>query len=161
MNDEEIMRKCIEEAIKGVKNGEGGPFGAAIVKDHEIIALGHNTVIKDNDPTAHGEVNVIRAACEKLGTFQLDDCIIYTSAEPCPMCLSAIMWAGIKKVYFGCSAEDTEKIGFADKFIYDFLRNEKPINGLEVIPLLREESLKAFNVWSGKTDKIDYDPRGI
>jgi guanine deaminase len=159
VKDEEIMRKCIDEAIKGVECGEGGPFGAAIVKDHEIIALGHNTVVKSNDPTAHGEVNVIRAASQKLGRFDLSDCEIYTSAEPCPMCLSAIMWAGIKKVYFGCSAEDTEKIGFADKFIYDYLKDGKSAHNIKVISFLSEECLKAFKVWSEKTDKIDYDPR--
>ena len=159
MNKEEVMRLCMEEAKKGVNLGEGGPFGAAVVRDGEIISLAHNTVVLSNDPTAHGEVNAIRKACEKLNTFELKDCEIYTSAEPCPMCLSAIMWAGIKKVYYGCTAKDTEDIGFADKFIYDYLKGESRETVIETIPLLREECLEAFELWKNKDNKIDYDPR--
>ena len=95
-----IMRLCIEEAVNGVNQGEGGPFGAVILKDGELIAVAHNTVIKTNDPTAHAEINAIRQASQKLQRFDLSDCILVTSSEPCPMCLSAIMWAGIKKVYY-------------------------------------------------------------
>ena len=159
MKKEEIMRLCIEEAKKGVNSGQGGPFGAAVVKDGEIISLAHNTVVAGNDPTAHGEVNAIRQACEKLNTFELKGCEVYTSAEPCPMCLSAIMWAGIKKVYYGCTAKDTEEIGFADKFIYDYMKGENTEGVIETIPLLREECLEAFKVWDNKENKIDYDPR--
>lgn len=159
MKKEEIMRLCIEEAKKGVNSGQGGPFGAAVVKDGEIISLAHNTVVAGNDPTAHGEVNAIRQACQKLNTFELKGCEVYTSAEPCPMCLSAIMWAGIKKVYYGCTAKDTEKIGFADKFIYDYMKGENTEGVIETIPLLREECLEAFKVWDNKENKIDYDPR--
>lgn len=159
MKKEEIMRLCIEEAKKGVNSGQGGPFGAAVVKDGEIISLAHNTVVAGNDPTAHGEVNAIRQACQKLNTFELKGCEVYTSAEPCPMCLSAIMWAGIKKVYYGCTAKDTEEIGFADKFIYDYMKGENTEGVIETIPLLREECLEAFKVWDNKENKIDYDPR--
>lgn len=159
MQKEEIMRLCIEEAKKGVNSGQGGPFGAAIVKDGKIISLAHNTVVSGNDPTAHGEVNAIRQACQKLNTFDLKDCEIYTSAEPCPMCLSAIMWAGIKKVYYGCTAKDTEDIGFADKFIYDYMKGENREDVIQTIPLLRDECLEAFQAWETKENKIDYDPR--
>lgn len=159
MQKEEIMKLCIEEAKKGVNSGQGGPFGAAIVKDGEIISLAHNTVVSGNDPTAHGEVNAIRQACQKLNTFDLKDCEIYTSAEPCPMCLSAIMWAGIKKVYYGCTAKDTEAIGFADKFIYDYMKGENKEDVIQTIPLLRDECLEAFQAWKTKENKIDYDPR--
>lgn len=159
MKKEEIMRLCIEEAKKGVNSGQGGPFGAAVVKDGEIISLAHNTVVAGNDPTAHGEVNAIRQACQKLNTFELKGCEVYTSAEPCPMCLSAIMWAGIKKVYYGCTAKDTEEIGFADKFIYDYMKGENTEGVIETIHLLREECLEAFKVWDNKENKIDYDPR--
>ena len=159
MNKEEIMELCAKEAENGVKSGHGGPFGAAVVKNGEIISLGHNTVVKSNDPTAHGEVNAIREACKKLGTFDLSGCELYTSAEPCPMCLSAIMWAGIKKVYYGCSAEDTEKIGFADKFIYDYMKGEKKEGVIEVIPFMRDRCMEAFKVWSDKENKVNYDPR--
>lgn len=159
MQKEEIMRLCIEEAKKGVNSGQGGPFGAAIVKDGKIISLAHNTVVSGNDPTAHGEVNAIRQACQKLNTFDLKDCEIYTSAEPCPMCLSAIMWSGIKKVYYGCTAKDTEDIGFADKFIYDYMKGENREDVIQTIPLLRDECLEAFQAWETKENKIDYDPR--
>ena len=154
--NKEFMKMCIEEAIAGVKAGHGGPFGALIVKDGEIVSLVHNTVLRDNDPTAHGEVNAIRAATKKLGRFDLSDCELYTSAEPCPMCLSAIMWAGIKKVYYGCTAQDTEDIGFADKFIYDYIKGETETNPIELEELLREECLDAFKEWSVKDDKTPY-----
>ena len=154
---DEIMRVCIHAAIEGVNNGEGGPFGAAILKDGEVIALEHNQVIKTNDPTAHAEINAIRQASHRLNRFDLSDCVLVTSSEPCPMCLSAIMWAGIKKVYYGCNVHDAQEIGFADEFIYDFLKN-KSLNQPPVIleEMLREEALKAFEVWHRKKDKISY-----
>lgn len=153
---EEIMRNCIEEAKRGVVFNEGGPFGAVIIRDGEIIAAAHNTVIKTNDPTAHAEVNAIRIASNKLGRFDLSDCILYTSAEPCPMCLSAIMWAGIKKIYYGCKAEDAENIGFADKFIYDYIRGNNDGSSLQLQEFLREECLEAFKLWQEKEDKVPY-----
>lgn len=154
---EQVMRACIQEAINGMTHDEGGPFGAAILKENELIALAHNTVIKTNDPTAHAEINALRQASEKLGRFDLSDCVLVTSSEPCPMCLSAIMWAGIKKVYYGCRVHDAEEIGFADKFIYDYLKdksqNQPPIILEE---LLRDEALEAFELWQQKEDKVPY-----
>ena len=118
-----IMRLCIEEAVNGVNQGEGGPFGAVILKDGELIAVAHNTVIKTNDPTAHAEINAIREAGKKLSTHDLKDCILYATGYPCPMCLSAIIWANIKEVYYGTTLKDAEEIGFRDDFIYNFIRN--------------------------------------
>lgn len=154
---EQLMRLCIQEAISGVKKGEGGPFGAVIVKDNEIVAQAHNTVIKTNDPTAHAEINAIRHASQKLQRFDLSDCILLTSSEPCPMCLSAIMWSGIKKVYYGCNVHDAEEIGFADKFIYDYLKNKSMEQSPIILKeLLRDEALEAFELWNEKDDKIPY-----
>lgn len=154
---EQLMRLCIQEAINGVEKGEGGPFGAVIMKDNQIVAQAHNTVIKTNDPTAHAEINALRHASQKLQRFDLSDCILLTSSEPCPMCLSAIMWSGIKKVYYGCNVCDAEEIGFADKFIYDYLKN-KSIEQSPIIleQLLRDEALEAFKLWNEKDDKIPY-----
>ena len=152
-----IMRLCIQEAVNGVNKGEGGPFGAVILKDGELIAVAHNTVIKTNDPTAHAEINAIRQASQKLQRFDLSDCILVTSSEPSPMCLSAIMWARIKKVYYGCNVHDAKEIGFADEFIYHYLKNksltEPPIILEE---LLRDEALEAFKIWYQKEDKVPY-----
>ena len=108
------MEAAIAEAREGINNGDGGPFGAVVVKDGEIVASGHNRVLKNNDSTCHGEIDAIRKAEEKLKTYDLTGCEIYTTGEPCPMCLAAIMWANISKVYYGCTLEDNEKIGFRD-----------------------------------------------
>lgn len=108
------MKYAIDEARLGIENGEGGPFGACIVKDGEVIATAHNMVLKNNDPTAHGEISAIRKACETLGTFDLSGCELFTTGEPCPMCLCACMWANIDHVYYGCTIEDNELIGFRD-----------------------------------------------
>lgn len=121
----EYMKVAIEEAYMGIQNGHGGPFGSVIVKDGRIIGRGHNCVLKNNDPTAHGEVSAIRDACKNLDTYQLDGCELYTTAEPCPMCLGAILWAGISKVYYGCTCEDSEKINFRDTAFYEILENGK------------------------------------
>lgn len=153
---EKYMRMSIEEAKDGVITNEGGPFGAVIVRGNEIIARAHNTVVQTNDPTAHAEVNAIRIASNKLGRFDLSDCVLYTSAEPCPMCLSAIMWAGIKVVYYGCRAQDAEDIGFADKFIYDYIRGTNTGDNLEIKEFLRDECLEAFKIWENKGDKVPY-----
>ena len=112
------MRMAIAEARKGIRNGHGGPFGAVIVKDGEVIGKGHNQVLKNNDPTCHGEMMAIHKACKKLGTFDLSGCELYTTGEPCPMCMSAILWANIEKVYYGCNIIDTEEIGFRDAKFY-------------------------------------------
>ena len=117
------MKLGIEEANKTMNEGIGGPFGAVIVKNDEIIAVASNTVLRDNDPTAHAEINAIRLAGKKLGTYDLTGCDLYATGYPCPMCLSAIIWANISKVYFGCNPRDAENIGFRDDFIYDFIKN--------------------------------------
>ena len=119
------MNMAIKEAEKGIFNGHGGPFGAVIVKDNKVIAKGHNEVLKNNDPTCHGEMMAIHKACKKLKTFDLSGCEIYTTGEPCPMCLAAILWANISKVYYGCNIFDTEEIGFRDNAFYNFQNNEQ------------------------------------
>ena len=122
---QEYFEKAIELAKLGVKNLEGGPFGAVIVKDNQIIGYGNNKVLKEKDPTAHAEIIAIRDACKKLNTHNLTDCIIYSTSEPCPMCLSAIIWANIKEVYFVTSRKEVAKIGFRDDMIYDYLENKE------------------------------------
>ena len=121
------MRMAINEAKKGIRNGHGGPFGAVIVKNDEVIARGHNQVVKNNDPTCHGEIMAIHKACKKLGTFDLSGCEIYTTGEPCPMCMAAILWANIEKIYYGCNILDTEEIGFRDKKFYEQFENREQI----------------------------------
>ena len=153
--DKEYMREAIRLADESVKNG-GGPFGAVIVKDGEIVAGSANSVTRDNDPTAHAEVNTIRQACKKLGTFDLSDCVIYTSCEPCPMCLGAIYWARIKKIYYGNTKKDAADINFADDFIYKELEQRKEERFVPLISLLRNEALKTFRAWEAKQDKVEY-----
>ena len=153
--DKEYMREAIRLADESVKNG-GGPFGAVIVKDGEIVAGSANSVTRDNDPTAHAEVNTIRQACKKLGTFDLSDCVIYTSCEPCPMCLGAIYWARIKKVFYGNTKKDAAEINFADDFIYKELEQRKEERFVPLISLLRNEALKTFRAWMEKQDKVEY-----
>lgn len=151
-----FMSKAIELAKIGVDENAGGPFGAVIVKNGKIIAEGYNKVTSKNDPTAHAEVVAIRNACEKLNSFQLDDCIIYTSCEPCPMCLGAIYWARPKKVYYGCTREDAANIDFDDQFIYNEI--SKNINGRKIpfVNFMREEASEVFKNWNEKEDKIEY-----
>ena len=153
--DREIMREAIRLANESVKNG-GGPFGAVIVKDNEIIAGSSNSVTIDNDPTAHAEVNTIRQACKKLGTFDLSGCVIYTSCEPCPMCLGAIYWAKIDRIYYGNNRTDARNIDFADDFIYDELNRQFDERTIPIIPLLRDEALQSFRLWQEKEDKTEY-----
>lgn len=155
MTDKELMRRAIALSIDSVNNG-GGPFGAVIARDGEVIAEGSNSVTIDNDPTAHAEVNTIRKACKKLGTFDLTGCVIYTSCEPCPMCLGAIYWAHLDKIYFANNREDAAAIDFDDDFIYKEIalpvyRRQKPS---EI--LLRDEAIKAFQLWQQKVDKTEY-----
>ena len=142
-------------AIENVANG-GGPFGAVIVRDGEIISTGVNRVTPDNDPTAHAEVSAIRAACQKLGTFQLDGCEIYSSCEPCPMCLGAIYWAHIDRLYYGCNQRDADNIGFSDEFIYKELALDSSKRKLKTKELLPEYAIKAFEAWNQKEDKTEY-----
>ena len=138
-----------------MKNG-GGPFGAVIVRGDEIIATGVNRVTANNDPTAHAEVSAIRAACERLGTFNLEGCEIYTSCEPCPMCLGAIYWAHLDKMYYGNTKHDAAEIGFDDSFIYEEISLTPEHRRLASCRLLGEEALKAFRLWTDKADKVEY-----
>ena len=149
------MTVAKEKADEGIKNGEGGPFGAVIVdREGNIISEGNNKVLKEKDPTAHAEIVAIRNACKKLNTYDLSNCTLYTSCEPCPMCLSAIIWANIKEVYYGCTKEDAGKIGFRDDLIYDYLKgNKKDLINLEKID--REECLETFKKYS-ENDGIIY-----
>lgn len=151
----EYMKVSKEKADEGIKNGEGGPFGAVIVdREGNIISEGNNKVLKEKDPTAHAEIVAIRNACKKLNTYDLSNCTLYTSCEPCPMCLSAIIWANIKEVYYGCTKEDAGKIGFRDDLIYDYLKgNKKDLINLEKID--REECLETFKKYS-ENDGIIY-----
>ena len=154
--DKEFMQAAIKMASKGMNSNAGGPFGAVVVRNGEIVASGHNEVTSTNDPTAHAEVVAIRKACEKLGTFQLDDCEIYTSCEPCPMCLGAIYWARPNKVYYACNQKDAADIDFDDQFIYDEIDKGIEDRQIKFIPLLREEALQVFKDWSEKMDKTEY-----
>lgn len=152
----EFMQEAIRLSIENVTSGNGGPFGAVIVKDGKIIARGSNSVTSTNDPTAHAEVVAIRNACKELGSFQLEGCEIYTSCEPCPMCLGAIYWARPDKMYFANTKEDAAVIQFDDKFIYEELEISYPNRKLETVQLMREEALEAFKIWSENTNKIEY-----
>lgn len=151
-----FMRLAIKLADKNVQNSIGGPFGAVIVKDGEIIAKSANKVTLKNDPTAHAEVSAIRIACKKLKTFDLSGCFIYTSCEPCPMCLSAIYWAHIDKVYYANTKEDAAKIGFDDQFIYDEIALPYKKRKLEFQQLMREEAKNSFKLWDESEMKIEY-----
>lgn len=153
--DIRFMRCAVALSIENVRNG-GGPFGAVIVKDGEIIAEGVNRVTANNDPTAHAEVTAIRAACAKLKTFQLDGCVVYTSCEPCPMCLSAIYWAGISKIYYGNTKKDADDINFGDDFIYEEIAKPYAARRIPMMQFLRDEALAAFRAWEEKPDKIEY-----
>ncbi|EEX17353.1 nucleoside deaminase [Prevotella veroralis] len=155
MTKEELMRKAIELSIESVRNG-GGPFGAIIARKGEIIAEGSNGVTIYNDPTAHAEVTAIRKACEKLGTFDLTGCEIYTSCEPCPMCLGAIYWAHLDKIYYANDRKDAADIGFDDDFIYQEIEVKPQYRKKPSEILMREEGLEAFRIWNKKTDKIEY-----
>jgi len=151
----EFMKRAIELSVENVDKG-GGPFGSVIVKNNKIIAEGANKVTSTNDPTAHGEIVAIREACKKLNNFNLNGSELYSSCEPCPMCLSAIYWARISKIYFANSREDAQKIDFDDSLIYSEL--QKNINGRKIpmIQMMRNEALKAFEKWDKKTDKVKY-----
>lgn len=153
--DKEMMREAIRLADESVANG-GGPFGAVIVKDGEIIAATSNRVTLDNDPTAHAEVNCIRMTCKRLGTFDLSGCTIYTSCEPCPMCLGAIYWARIDRIFYGNNRQDAADIGFDDDFIYQELARPMDNRSTPIIPILQDEALHSFRLWTEKTDKTEY-----
>ena len=140
----EYMKLAVQEAEYGVNNKEGGPFGAVIIKNDKVVASSHNTVLLDNDPTAHAEVNTIRKACKELNTYDLSNCILYTTSEPCPMCASAIIWSNIKTVYYGTDRKDVANIGFRDDFIYNYLSG-KEANVLNISQLDREKCLDVLN----------------
>jgi guanine deaminase len=157
MSREEIfMAEAIKLSYEGVTNNAGGPFGCVIVKDDIIIARGNNRVTSTNDPTAHAEIVAIREACKNLNTFQLTDCEIYTSCEPCPMCLGAIYWVRPSKIYYANSRQDAANIGFDDSFIYDELTVEINNRKIPMIPIGRENALASFVLWQQKEDKIAY-----
>lgn len=151
---DQYMKIAIEEAYDGINAGDGGPFGAVIVKDGKIIGRGHNRVVKNGDPTCHGEMEAIRDACKKMGTFDLSGSTIYTTGEPCPMCLGAILWANIEKVYYGCNVIDTERIGFRDEKFYEL---SKPGNKARLqTELDRDECLKLYDEYLKKTNRTAY-----
>lgn len=147
--------KAIELSKNSVANG-GGPFGAVIVKDGNIVAEGSNCVTLNNDPTAHAEVTTIRKACTALNTFDLSGCEIYTSCEPCPMCLSAIYWARIERIYYGCDKVDAKDIGFDDSFIYEQIELKPEFRSIPSSQILHTEALEAFKMWTDKDDKVEY-----
>jgi tRNA(Arg) A34 adenosine deaminase TadA len=153
--NKKIMRKAIALSIQNIKNG-GGPFGAVIVKDGKIIATGVNRVTANTDPTAHAEVTAIRKASKKLGTFDLAGCDIYTSCEPCPMCLGAIYWAHLDKMFYGNTKTDAKKIGFDDSFIYDEIDLKPEKRKLLTTQLLQNEAIVAFENWMKDEDKVKY-----
>src|SRR6202051_3852669 len=151
-----FMARAIQLAIDNVRSGQGGPFGAVIVKDGAIIAEGANQVTATNDPTAHAEVVAIRDACRKLAVFDLEGCEIYSSCEPCPMCLGAIYWSRLSRIYFANADEDASKIGFDDSLIYRELAQPHSKRKIPMIQMMREEALAAFRAWENKSNKIEY-----
>lgn len=155
MTNENYMQQAIDLSRENVRNG-GGPFGAVIVRDGHVLATGVNRVTSDCDPTAHAEVNAIRAACRQVRDFRLKGSTIYTSCEPCPMCLAAIYWAGISRIYYGNTREDAESINFGDKFIYDQIGLVPTERAVPATMLMREEAQQAFRDWQDKADKIEY-----
>mgnify|MGYP001313940513 CR=1 FL=1 len=151
----QFMKRAIELSIESVNNG-GGPFGCVIVKKNEIISEGSNKVTSTNDPTAHGEIVAIREACKKINNFNLNGCELYSNCEPCPMCLSAIYWSRIDKIYYANTREDAEKIDFDDSFIYSEFQKKIDERKITMTQMMREEALKAFELWNKKIDKIKY-----
>ncbi len=155
MEKEIYMQEAIELSIESVMSG-GGPFGAVVVKDGEIISKASNSVTLTSDPTAHAEVNAIREACKKLGAFSLSGCDLYTSCEPCPMCLGAAYWAGVKHIYYGNTRVDAKQIDFDDSFIYDEIPLDPAKRSIPSEQLLHDHAILAFKMWSEKEDKVEY-----
>tara|TARA_B100002051_G_C16260706_1_gene404135 strand:+ start:69 stop:536 length:468 start_codon:yes stop_codon:yes gene_type:complete len=155
MKNIDYMKRAIELSIQNIKNN-GGPFGCIIVKENKIIAEGVNRVTFNNDPTAHAEIIAIRNACKRLNTFNLEKCELYTSCEPCPMCLSAIYWSHIDKIYYGNSRLDASKIGFDDDFIYNELNKDSSSRKIQMKQISQHEAKKAFLDWDKKIDKVEY-----
>lgn len=151
-----FMARAIELSVENVRTGRGGPFGSVIVRNGSVIAEGTNRVTAANDPTAHAEIVAIRAACEMLGAFELEGCEIYASCEPCPMCLGAIYWARLDRVYFAGTAADASDAGFDDSFIYREITQPQQQRRIAIVPLMREQALEAFRLWKAKPDKVSY-----
>ena len=152
----EFLRRAILLAIQNVNARGGGPFAAVIVRDGKIVGEGVNTVTAANDPTAHGEVNAIRAACKALDTFALAGCELYTSCEPCPMCLAASYWARLDAIFYGASAADAKRAGFDDAFLYDEFRKGRAARSLPATQLLADEAWASFAAWIALPDKVEY-----
>lgn len=152
----DAMKRAIEISEDKMNAGEGGPFGAVIVKDGKILAEGWNQVTSTHDPTAHAEVMAIRKACEKVGHFHLEGCEIYTTCEPCPMCLAAIYWAHVDKIFYANTREDAAKIKFDDQFLYDEINKEISDRTIPMTQIMHDEAHKVFEAWEGKADKIRY-----
>jgi len=150
-----FMMRAIELSIESAKS-KGGPFGSVIVKDNKIIAEGSNQVTINNDPTAHGEIVAIRSACQKLNTFNLSGCDLYSSCEPCPMCLSAIYWSRIENIFYANTRIDAKKIDFDDSFIYSEINKDLENRKIKMHQIHRDEALEAFKIWENKEDKIKY-----
>ena len=150
-----FMKRAIELSVQNVNKG-GGPFGSVIVKDNQIIAEGSNKVTPTNDPTAHGEIVAIREACKKINDFSLKGCELYSTCEPCPMCLSAIYWARIEKIYYANTREDAQKIDFDDSFIYSEFQKDINQRKIPMFQMMRNEALKSFELWDKKTDNVKY-----
>ena len=153
---QEFMRMAIALSVQNVLESMGGPFGAVIVKDGKFIAGSANKVTSTNDPTAHAEVSAIRLACQELNTFDLTGCVVYTSCEPCPMCLGAIYWAKIETIYYANTKVDAENIGFSDKFIYDELDKPMEKRSLPLVQMMRDEAMEAFKLWGDSAMRIEY-----
>ena len=153
--DREFMQMAIELSIENIDNG-GGPFGAVIVRNGKLISKGANRVVPNNDPTAHAEVVAIRRACAELNTFDLSGCTVYTSCEPCPMCLSALYWAGVDRIFYGNTKSDAKAINFDDSFIYDQIALSNSERAIPCINIMRDEALAGFKAWSDKEDKVLY-----
>ena len=150
------MQRAIELSIENIKKNKGGPFGAVIVKDNTIISEGTNLVTSTHDPTAHAEIVAIRNACKKLNNFHIPGCVMYTSCEPCPMCLSAAYWAHIDKIYYGNTKQDAKKIDFDDSFIYEELKIPYEQRKIPMVNFMQQDAITAFNLWAEKTDKKKY-----
>lgn len=156
LDEQQFMRRAIELAQEGVRAGLGGPFGAVVVKDGKIVAEGQNCVPSSNDPTAHAEVVALRRACEKLGAFHLKGCVVYASCEPCPMCLSALYWAHVDRVYYAGTRVDAANAGFDDEMLYRELAAPIEARSLPLERLLAEEASAAFDAWGDKPDRVEY-----
>ena len=156
MDNSNFMDIAIDEANEGLTKGEGGPFGAVIIRNNQIIDRAHNMVLKTNDPTSHAEITCIRKASAKLGTFDLSDCEIYSTCEPCPMCLGAIYWARPERIVYACTKQDAAAIDFDDQFIYDEIAVPIPERKIPTVQVGRDEALSVFELWASKVDKKEY-----